>query len=192
MIHKEFLVDMRVGDIGLSGGNAFIQKAIRFFTNSQWSHSFTVVPSLMGINALAVMETTESRNVVVPLSRKLNEPDWVFVYRPRVSQAAIANAIGRAWNECSGELYGYTSYLWFIWAWVVQKFGRKAPENVWKWAQAGITCTEYTTCYVKYLGPQYEALIGDEDRSEWNPQKLQETMDANPELFEKIGWAVKP
>jgi hypothetical protein len=185
---NNFEVKIKVGDIGLSGGNLFIQKGIRFFTNSLWSHSFTVVPAF-DENELAVMQTTETRSVVVPLNRKLNEPDWVFIYRPKASSAAIMSAISQSWGECSGEWYGYPSYFWFIYVWAMEKLNLR-PSAIWGWAKGGVTCTELTSTYVRYLGIEYAKLIDTQDRSQWSPQRLQGVMDSRPDLFERVGWAI--
>ena len=69
---------IREGMVGFAGGKTFIQRAIRFFIGSDFSHSFIIVEG--PDSAQAALETTETVVTVTPMVRKLSEKNWVELW----------------------------------------------------------------------------------------------------------------
>lgn len=178
-------MEIRPGMIGMSGGNSFIQKAIRFFTKSDFSHSFPISIGFEGV--LSTFETTSTIVSSVPIEHKLAEPDWIELWEPICSEDIRRQALKEVYKEYAGTWYGYLSYLWFMYRWLIRKFG-KEPKHVWSWADNNVTCTELTCYYIAKLGPEFAALFSDLDYSAQSPEELIIIMKSNPHLFKRIGW----
>lgn len=179
------LSDIKPGMIGLSGGNSFIQKAIRFFTKSDFSHSFPIVNG--PCNIISSFETTSTITTSNPLINKLQEPDWLEIWELVATSEDKNKALQDTFIEYSEEMYGHLSYIWFIYRWVCRLF-KKEPKTVWKWAAGGVTCTELTCYYISRLNPTFAKLLEGKDLSAQSPEELIHIMESNPKLFIYRGW----
>ena len=174
------LQDLKSGMIGQSGGNLFIQKAIRFFTRSIFSHSFLIIEGPYKI--LSCLETTETIISLTDIFDKMENKDYIEVWKIKASQAAIDGAASWAYMKYSGKWYGYTSYLYYIWRFFT------GSKKISKRLTDGTTCTELVCNYICMIGPEFSKLFEGIDLNTVTPQDLNEIMEANPALFEKIGW----
>lgn len=173
-------MELKRGQIGLSGGSSFMQRAIRYFIKSKFSHSFTVV--LVG-DEMSALETTETRVTVTPMEKKIKESNWVQIWEVFAKKELKLHALAVSYFNNSGKFYGYGSYLWFIYRWVMRKFG-KEPTKMWKWASKGITCTELTCDYLAMLFPE----IFTNDLNTYSPEELRKLMLQHPDKFLCLGW----
>lgn len=176
------MIKFKEGQICFSGGNSFMQKAIRFFLgkNALYSHSFVVVKGPHEI--LSALETTETRVTLTPVSRKLDENNWIEVWEavhPDITKAITINSL-RAYILYSGWFYGYFSYVWFIYRWVVRLFGVE-PKRMWRWANRGITCTELTMVSYPYV------IDDDRDINTVDPMILRDHVSKNKD-FKFVGY----
>ena len=174
---------LKEGDIGLSGGNSLVQRCIKFFTNSQFSHSFTVIKSCGTFNAF---ETTSTIVSLTPVDRKLYEENYVEIWR-MVDNIDIQSVLHEMFIFHSGHWYGYLSYVWFIYRWICKKFGYKT-NKMWSWCINGITCTELTINPISIIYPE---LFTEYDVNTITPQDLRDIMVNNPDKFLFVGWYVK-
>lgn len=173
-------MEIKRGMIGLSGGNSFIQRAIRFFTGSKFSHSFTIIA--VG-EELSALETTETRVTITPINLKLKENNWVQIWEVFAKKEEKLNALNRSYYNHSGKMYGYKSYLWFLYRYFARKFG-KDPTRMWGWASKGITCTELTCDYLAKLFPE----IFINDLNTYSPEELRKLMLQHTDKFICLGW----
>lgn len=181
---------IKPGTIGLSGGNQFIQRAIKLFTRSDFSHSFVIFSGPGQI--VSTIETTPTIVITAPFDAKDREPDWVQIWDVFAPDEAKQGAAEKIFRKYSGYAwYGYKSYLWFIYRAIVRLFG-KTPNQVWSWASHGVTCTELVTEYLRLISPVFKELLKDVDASAQTPEDLRLFMVAHPELFECLGWYQKP
>jgi len=182
------LKDIKVGMIGLSGGDTLIQKGIRFFTGSIFSHSFVVIDGPNNIKS--VLETTSTLVSVSPLDRKVNEPDWVQIWEPIAPDEYKKYAISETYKKFVGKRYGYESYFWFIYRWIVRKFGYE-PTKMWRSFSKGVTCTELSCNYLFKIGSYFPELFKN-DLNTYAPQELYEIMNNNQDFFRLKGWLKLP
>jgi len=68
------MIEFKEGMVCFSGGDSFIQKAIRFFTSSKFSHSFVIV-EVEGV--LCALETTSTKIVCDPVEQKYKDDDYI-------------------------------------------------------------------------------------------------------------------
>jgi len=176
-------MDLKEGMIGFSGGDKWIQKAIRFFIGSEFSHSFTTKNNDKGV--LCALETSSTTVMFGPMSDKLNELNWVEMWDVIVpedkKQASLAKML-----PYIGKWYGYLSYIWFMYRWLMRKFGYE-PKKMWWWCKGGLTCTELTQKYPKDFFPElFEGI----DPNTIAPPELRKIMVANPDKFVYKGWYI--
>lgn len=182
------LSDVREGMIALSGGSEFIQHAIKFFTRSEFSHSFVVVSGPYGI--LSALETTSTIVSVSDLQHKTIEKDYVQVWE--VLQATPLEKLRAAaltYQTYAKTRYGYESYAWFIYRAACRVVGQE-PTVMWDCVSRGVTCTELTCFYLCNLNERYRALFSGIDFNTQSPEELRQIMLRNPELFREVGWLV--
>jgi hypothetical protein len=178
-------MEVKAGDIGLSGGNLFIQKAIRYFIGSQFSHSFTVLDGPYGV--LSVLETTDTIVCMSPFHKKDSEANYIEMWRPVYAgnPSDIQEILKHGYEKYSANWYSYLSYLWFMYRWLCRKF-KYEPKVMWKWVVNGQTCTELTCAgYVALIFPE---LFLNKDLNTISPRELREIMIANPDKFIPLGW----
>jgi hypothetical protein len=174
-------MELQQGMIGFSSGNTAMQRIIRFFIDSNFSHSFLVM-ECCGI--LSALETTETRVCVTPMDRKLIEKNWVELWEVIAPMEDKVNAITPMYYSYSGNYYGYLSYLWFMYRWLCRKFGVE-KKNMWGWVSSGVTCSEVTSSYVSKLYPN---LLKDIDLNTITPRELRNLMVSNKDKFMCLGW----
>jgi hypothetical protein len=173
-------MNIESGMIGFSGGNKFMQKCIRFFTGSKFSHSFTVI-DVGGIPS--ALETTETRITVTPIDLKLHENNYVQMWTIVADKELKDQNVLKSYSMYSGEWYGYKSYLWFMYRWLSRKFNVE-QNRMWDWAVTGITCTELTCMYISELFPD----LFTNDLNTYSPEELRNIMINNPDKFVCMGW----
>lgn len=162
--------------------NEWIAKAIAWFTKSQWSHTFITVPPMLGKEM--VMEAGEGGVEMVMFDQAYrNNPDQKYeVYRVKLPQATIDNAIAKCMDKLEVP-YGYLEYVWFIWRYLNMWFGRdiKSQDN---WSTSKEVCAGLVDIYNDELGLQ--ALSDVFGNNSISAQDIYEIVKAHPELFELV------
>jgi hypothetical protein len=172
------------GMVCFSGGDSFMQRGIRFFTRSKFSHSFVVV-KIDGV--LCALETTSTKVVCKPVDEKYSESNyiecWTMIESSDQVELFLKTMAAKYFYE--GAWYAYQSYPWFIYNWFLGLFGRES-KTMWRWCQAfsifKITCTELTC---KSLKNKFKP---DMDENAVTPQKLRDNFLTIPNLIKKVGW----
>lgn len=175
---------IKEGMIGFSGGNIWIQKAIRFFIDSKFSHSFVIVNGPLGY--MSAFETTETLVCLTPFDRKEDENNWVELWDVVADSNVKYAALKSSYWRFSGKWYGYLSYSWFMYRYVARKF-KHEPTKMWEWCNSGVTCTELTCQYVSTLFPN----LFKNDLNTYSPSELRKIMVDNPDKFTNLGWYKK-
>lgn len=179
-------MEIKLGMIGLSGGNKFMQRAIRFFTRSEFSHSFVVVDGPYQV--LSVLETTESIVCLSDFYRKDSEENYIEMWEP-IIKIDTSEILKKAYLTSVGKYYGHLTYVWFIYDWVCSFFGYQ-PKIMWKWVNNGPTCTALVC--EEYLSKIFPHLFENIDFSTMTPEKLRKIMLNNPDKFKYLGWYKMP
>ena len=180
-------MDIKIGMIGFSGGDLFIQKAIRFFIGSDFSHSFMVGEREDGV--LCALETSSTKVMFGPVSDKLNEKNWVEMWEVIGPTDEVKKAVT---DDCRkkyfAKWYAYLSYVWFMYRWGCRKFGYE-PTKMWGWCTWGETCTELTSEYPSD-NRIFPDLFKGMDINTISPDILHAMMVKNPDKFVCLGWYV--
>ncbi len=176
-------MSLQVGDIAFSYPKklGFYSRAVRWFTNSKWSHCFYVAPPYMG--ELMVIET-DLKIQVVPFHKEyvVKNADAFEVYTP--SMASMDDrylACSKAFKETAGQTYGFLSILWFA---LKMLFRAGWKDNFFT---DGVICSELLLIYLKNLGGPYADAFSHLTVNETSPQDIYEVVVFRPDLFQKVG-----
>jgi len=179
-----------VGDILLSSCNDgnFLSKAIKFFTNSEYTHT---APS-MGDLGLG----TESFLSAEPMICVLPKTNWdkptykykIFHFK-NVPEDFMRQIVLQLYKEYAGTVYGWRSLFWFIYRWLMEKFGRDVRKQK-NWFTVNGFCSELTYRLMLPVAEQYYPSLY-LTLLEWNaetfsPKDTEIVISLFPNYFEEI------
>lgn len=173
---------MRYGDVVLASTKGqIIPNAIKWFTKSQFSHSFITTPDVLSIPmcieaAEGGVNFTEFEDSYVN-----NKSQGYEVWNIKISQDVKDKAIVSILKDLEIG-YGFLEYPWFVWRRLCLLFGRdiKAENN---WNTNGMICSQLCVAYLKACGLAY--MFEGYGNGAVAPQDLQNIFKSHPELFEK-------
>jgi hypothetical protein len=181
---------LQIGDIGFSsnlagGFRGLLADAIRYFTDSNFSHSFIITDPVCGQET--VQEASELV-AVVPFDKNYreSETELYVVYRPKASKKAKLEAAKKCFVEFAGVSYGRLQLIWFVYRAVMERVFKKDVRKQKNWMADGVICSELVYWYLWYLGKPYQTIL-----APWNPDTIQaedlrKLAAANPHLFEIV------
>ena len=179
------IADLKPGMIGLAGGYEWIQNAIKWFTKSDWSHSFTL---MMHAGNLSVLETTVKYVHCITIEEKMKDDDYIAVWEPVCDPQQMNDASDRLYMKYIDMLYGYESYFWFMYRGLIRLFG-KDTTKMWRIVHNRITCTELTTEGLHDTNDLKDLFPN--DLNTYAPEELFGVIQANPTRFKWVGWLRK-
>ena len=174
---------MSYGNIVLASTKGqFIPSAIRWFTNSQFSHSLVTTPPI-----LKVPMCMEAAEIGVDFTRfdtsYVDNKDqgyesWFIKIDKKVKDKAIVSILSDL--EIS---YGFLQYPWFIWRRICLFFGKdiKSQNN---WNKNGMICSQLCVAYLKACGLNH--VLKGYGIGSIAPQDLQNIFKTNPQLFKLV------
>lgn len=170
------------GDIVLaSTKSGFIANGIKWFTQSQFSHSLVMLPDMFGLPMC--MEAAENGVDTVRFDKNYtNDTNEGF----QVWNVKIDNAIKRdAIKSISNDLeigYGFLQYPYFIVRRICLLFGKDIKsKNNW-FRKDGMICSQLVVAYLTACGLGY--IFEGYGKGSIAPQDLQNIFEAHPELFD--------
>lgn len=159
----------------------FIQQAIKWFTKSQFSHSFVTMPDILDIPMC--IEACEGGVDMCRFDKGyVNDTNQAYeVWALNISQDIKDQALKQIMNDLETG-YGFLEYPWFIWRRLNLLVGKdiKAHNN---WNSSGIICSQLCVAYLTACGLAY--LFDGYGKGSIAPQDLQNIFIAYPELFTK-------
>lgn len=175
---------MQYGDIVLaSTKTGFIPNSIKWFTQSQFSHSLVTTPDIL--NTPMCIEAAEGG---VDFTRfddsYANNTDQGYeVWHIKVSQEKKDIAIVKILADLETS-YGFMEYPWFMWRRLNLAVGRdiKGQDN---WNNKGMICSQLCVAYLTELGLDPKTFDG-YGKGSISPQDLQNIFKAHPDLFELV------
>lgn len=157
----------------------FVPSAIKWFTNSEFSHSFITMPDILGIPMC--IEAAEGGVDFTEFDHSyLDDPTegyeiWDINVSQNIKDDALRTILGNL-----EESYGFFQFGFFIWRRINLLFGRDIKSNN-NWVKSGIICSELCVDYIKACGLS-NTLVGYGDGA-ISPQDLQNIFKAHPENF---------
>lgn len=171
---------MEYGFIVLANSKkGFVPQAIKWFTKSQFSHSFVTIPNILG--APICIEAAENGVDVTRFDTNyIENPDQAIeVWQIKISQEVKDQAIKQLLNDLEIG-YGFLQYPWFMWRRINAWFGRdiKAQNN---WNTDGFICSQLCVVYLKALGLEY--VLQGYGNGSIAPEDLRAIFRTYPEVF---------
>lgn len=155
---------------------------IRFFTASNYSHTFFTIPNVGNIEMGC--EAASFGVACVPFDSKYrkNENSSYIVFKFNATEEQKTKGLEKALQKLQSG-YGYLELPWFVWRWANKLIGRdiKHQDN---WHQVGEICAELTSEFISDCG--YSYLFNGFGRTSIHAQDLLEICYNNPKLFEPI------
>ncbi len=163
--------------------SGFIPTAIKWFTNSKFSHSLVTTPDTLGIPMC--MEAAEGGVDAVRFdtSYASNQNEGYQVWNVKVSQKVKDAAIVSIMNDLEIG-YGFLQYPYFIMRRIFLLFGRDIKSwNNW-FRKDGMICSQLCVAYLNACALQ--STMSGYGQGSIAPQDLQDIFKAHPQYFELI------
>ena len=174
---------MSYGNIVLAGTQgSFVPNAIKWFTNSKFSHSFVTTPEILGV-AMCIEAAESGVDFCRFDSHYSNDLTQGYeVWNIKIDQNIKDIAITSILNDLETS-YGFLQYPWFIWRRICLFCGKdiKVQNN---WDKNGMICSQLCVAYLDACG--LSNVLSGYGNGSVSPQDLQDIFKQHPELFEKI------
>jgi hypothetical protein len=163
--------------------NGFIPNAIKWFTQSQFSHSLVIIPEMLGIPMC--IEAAESGVNTVRFDKNyINDVNEGY----QVWSVKVGNSVKRdAIKSISNDLeigYGFLQYPYFIVRRICLLFGKDIKsKNNW-FSKDGMICSQLVVAYLTACGLSF--VFEGYGLGSIAPQDLQNIFKVHPELFELV------
>lgn len=160
----------------------WLSKCIRWFTNSKYSHSFVIIPSILEVPMAIEAGATGVDAVRFDNQYIYDNTQGYEIWKINAPQHLIDESIKLLLNDLELQ-YGYLQYPWFIWRKLNKIFGKdiKWQDN---WNKDGMICSQLCVSHLKYCG--FESVFNGYGNGSVAPQDLQDIFTRYPDLFEKI------
>lgn len=158
--------------------SSFMSKCIRWFTSSQFSHSFVTMPDVLGL-PMCIEADAGGVDCARLDTNYLDNTDEAFqVWTVNVSQDVKDQALKQIINDLEVS-YGILEYPWFMWRRINKLFG-KDIKNQNNWNTDGMICSQLCVAYLKACNLEIFQGYGVGSIA---PQDLQDIFKAHPQLF---------
>lgn len=176
--------NMGYGNIVLaSTKKGFVPNAIKYITNSQFSHSFITMPDILNIPMCMEAATGGVGFIEFDTAYENNTNEgyeiWEVNAPKEIKDAAISSVL-----RSLETTYGFLEFPYFIWRKINLYFGRDIKsQNNWE-VNSGIICSQLCVSYLKACGLS-DIFSGYGDGS-IAPQDLQNIFKSFPGTFKLI------
>lgn len=175
---------MSCGQIVLANTKSgFIPAAIKWMTNSQFSHSFIKMPDIF-CNSMCIEASEKGVDMLLFDPNYLNNlQEGYQVWNIKIEQSVKDKAMASILSDLEIS-YGYLEFFWFVWRKICSIFGKdiKAQNN---WAvNSGIICSQLCVAYLKSCG--LSGVLAGYGDGAIAPGDLYNIFVSNPQVFELI------
>lgn len=174
---------MSYGNIVLANSKSnWISQCIKWFTKSQFSHSFITMPEVLGI-PMCIEASGGGVDTCRYDSNYLNNLDeGIQVWEINIDQEIKDQAIKQTINYLEVS-YGFLQYPFFIYRKLNNLFGKniKSQNN---WNTNGMICSQLCVTYLKACG--LEDIFKEYGEGSIAPQDLQDIFKSNTDLFKIV------
>jgi hypothetical protein len=162
----------------------FFSKGQRFFTRMPYTHSAILLENIF--EQQSILTSDELTNIQA-LSNYLKEPETdIEIYKVKVPQEMKEYEVKSMYNRYAGKKYGFAQILWFMYRWLLERFGIDARRKK-NFFPGGVICSELVYHYLVEIAKNYPQL--NKKLKEWNAETvhvgdIKHICESLPELFE--------
>ena len=165
------------GAIGFETNNRnWVSRLIRWFTQSEWSHVFIVLPPDPVSGRREILEANAS-GISKRFLDKYHKPHLSYIlYQPDTTKERVDGALEQC-LRLVGRSYGFLQYLGYIPMMLLRRVGIRINNPI----SAGRVCSELGLRYLQLLQiePAFEPL----DRDSVTPQDLIDVLETSDAFF---------
>lgn len=177
------------GMVGFSNNKtSFLGRLIRFFTNSNITHTFIITFPKDGMEMIEEASTLVAEGTFQGNYR--DEPNteyWVFKIKDGlVDEATMDASVKYCHDNFLGDKYGQLQLLYFPYRWLMQTIFNKDVRHEKNWFTAGVICSELVYYYLYNLGAKFQELLKDFSPDTIQAQDIRLIIEANPDIFEFV------
>lgn len=160
----------------------FIPNAIKWFTNSVFSHSLMTMPEILGIPMCIEAAENGVDMTRFDIGYIQNKNQSYQVWKVKISKKTKDKALSIILNDLEIS-YGFLEYLYFIVRRLCLFFGKdiKSTNN---FITNGMICSQLCVAYLNACGLQHT--MDGYGVGSIAPQDLQNIFKANPKVFELV------
>lgn len=173
---------MDAGYIVLVNSKGIVPAGIKWFTNSQFSHSLVTMPDLLGFPMCIEAEEGGVDMSRFDLNYTDNTKESYQVWKINLPQATKEQALKQIINTLEVG-YGYLEYIWFIWRKLNSLVGRDI-KNQNNWIEQGLICSQLVVAYINACG--IGSTLDGYGKGSIAPKDLYNIMVTHPETFTLI------
>jgi hypothetical protein len=162
--------------------NELTAKLIAKITQSKWSHSFIIVPPMLGKEMVMEAASNGISMATFQENYRDNPNESYEVYRFNAPQGKIDKSILNCMEKLERP-YPYMELLWFVWRRINKVFGRDI-KNQNNWFTNGVVCSGLVRKFIE--GSGFKKLFKGFGIDAVAPEDAYEIVIANPKLFELI------
>jgi hypothetical protein len=151
----------------------WFSRLIRWFTASEWSHVFLVLPPDPVSGRREILEANVN-GIYKTFLDKYHKPGVRYIlFQPETTKARVDEAL-TACLKLVGRSYGFLQYLGYVPMILLRRLGLNVNNPI----SAGRVCSELALryCQLLHLDERFDAL----DRDSVLPQELIDLIDGNP------------
>jgi len=162
--------------------SSFISKCIRWFTQSQFSHSFVTMPDVLSFPMCIEAAGGGVDYIRFDTEYSNNQAASYQLWNIKIDQSIKDKAMQSILNDLEIG-YGFFQYIYFIWRKINSLLGRdiKSQNN---WFNEGMICSQLCVAYLTACGLGY--IFAGYGKGSIAPADLFTIFNAHPELFEAI------
>jgi len=163
--------------------NEFIASAIKWFTQSAFSHSFVTIPQILGLPACIEASGKGIDTCLFDKNYKNNPNEGYQIWEVKIDQGIKDVSIREILSDLEIS-YGFLQYPYFILRRVclLFKIDIKSKNNWFR--KDGMICSQLCVEYLKYCG--LARVLEGYGKGSIAPQDLQDIFKSNPELFKLV------
>jgi hypothetical protein len=176
---------VKPGMVGCSYTPGVIQKIIRYFTNSQWSHSLLITTPVAGVES--VHEAAGRGVQVVPFEKNYEKAPGYYQLYSISPDYATEDQIFQSLAQChliySGDEYGTLQLLWFPYRVFMEKVFKKDVRHQKNWLSNGVICSELVYHFLSGLGSVFVEMLSPFSPDTIQSEDLYRMYETNPHIF---------
>lgn len=160
----------------------FVPSAIKWFTKSKFSHSFIMMPDILGLPMCIEAAEGGVDFTEFDKSYKSDPNEGYEIWNIKIDQSIKDCALRFILKELETS-YGFMQFIFFVWRRINLLFGRDI-KNKNNWFTNGMICSQLCVEYIKACG--LENTISLYGNGSISPQDLQDIFKSHPDYFQLV------
>ena len=158
----------------------------RFFTSQPYTHTaITTFTNDLGTFVFSVEELLTLRfldNFLDVISSD------IYIFEINLEEEILVTFINKQIKNFLGQNYGYAQLIWFVYRWLMQKFGKDVRRDT-NWFSNGEICSESVYLFLQDLSnlkPELKIMLNQFNQNTCDVGDIMNILQHYPDLFKMI------